>query len=709
MTTGVLPLNVLKALMYSNTGFFETSQTDIDEAWKITVGNYDGAGISQGPSQMNFDFGDPLSLIFRNVYNNHRATWDTVFAPYPTEKQQLYDAVFVKTQLEKIAWADSISYVDASQEKRGLNAPWLPIFQAFAMEQDYRDEYVEVVNVQYYPRVEKLFRSMACKSRMSFASFYDLSVNRGRYYPVLNLLADFDAIDANTNIDETEKERQKIYQINDRANKFENGIGDPTVYDDRRYCMANQGGNYFGATYDPEVQFDINQEPALVEKADFIKGIKNMSLGATKIKKVNLGEQPIFEEPFYTSEAPDTQFRTAYNDWQGMANQSVVTLTAGQKLWIDVQNWLGTRLYYTTDGSTPTTSSQRYTEALTFDTSVTLKTLAVSVYGVTEAIKTLAVTVTGGSVTTVSPTATTQNTIPFNVTLTNSEGATIYYKVGAGTQQTYAGPFSVSQTTNNVGVNILVTYWSTGETEKTITYNTAGALTSAPVVTATPGNWYVRLDWAPSTNATSYSVYRSTVSGQLGTLISEPYQAGVGFDDNTAQNDITYYYTVRSANYGDTTDGVQVSAKPTAVVAPTSYRYVRYIGYGDNTSTTSRLVELQAMHGATNRLLNVLPMAGYAVPNGGTIGVATNGVVLQAPGYPLWWTGEGVPDLKYDMLDWYAIDTIKVAGYSKVGTDPRATQFIIQVSTDNLAWVTVVDYTANLTVQPDAGFSFPVT
>src|SRR6476620_217588 len=708
MTTGVLPLNVLKALMYSNTGFFETSQTDIDEAWKITVGNYDGAGISQGPSQMNFDFGDPLSLIFRNVYNNHRATWDSVFAPYPTEKQQLYDAVFVKTQLEKIAWADSISYVDASQEKRGLNAPWLPIFQAFAMEQDYRDEYVEVVNVQYYPRVEKLFRSMACKSRMSFASFYDLSVNRGRYYPVLSLLADFDAIDANTNIDETEKERQKIYQINDRANKFENGIGDPTVYDDRRYCMANQGGNYFGATYDPEVQFDINQEPALVEKADFIKGIKNMALGATKIKKVNFGEQPIFEEPFYTSEAPDTQFRILYNDWQGMANQTVVTLTAGQPLWIDVQNWLGTRLYYTTDGSTPTTSSQRYTEALTFDTSVTLKTLAVSVYGVTEAIKTLAVTVTGGAgVTSVSPTSTTQNTIPFNVTLTNSLGNTIYYKVGAGTQQTYSAPFPVSQVTNNVGVNILVTYWSTGETEKTITYNTAGALTGAPVVTATPGNYYVRLDWAPTANTTSYSVYRSTVSGQLGTLISDPYQAGVGFDDGTAENNVTYYYTVKSANYGDVTDGVQVSATPQAVSAPT-YRYVRYTGYGDQTGTVSRLVEIQALEGATNRLLNKPPMAGYTPVNGGTIGVATDGAKVQSAGYPLWWGTEPTGIVTWDMGALYPIDTINVTGYSPT-IDPRQTQFIIDVSKDNLAWTNVINYTTNTTPQPIDGFNFAVT
>ena len=496
MTTGVLPLNVLKSLMYSNTGFFETSQIDIDEAWKITVGNYDGAGISQGPSQMNFDFGDPLSSILRAVYNNHRTTWDSVFSLYPAYEQALYDAIFVLSQAEKIAWADSISYVDASQEKRGLDDPWIPIFQAFSMQQDYRDEYVNVVNVQYYPRVEKLFRSMPCTSRMAFASFYDLSVNRGRYYPILDLLADFDAIDANGALSATEKEAQKIYQINHLANGFENGIGDPTVYDDRRYCMANQGGNYFGTMYDPEVQFDMNQEPALVEKADFIKGIKNISFGETKIKKVNLGVQPIFEEPFYTSEAPDTQFRTLYNDFEGIPNQSAVSLTAGQKLWIDVQNWLGTRLYYTTDGTTPTISSQRYTGFLTFNESVTLKTLAVSVYGIAEAVKTLQITVAAASVTTISPSETVQNTIPITVTLTNNQGNTIYYKIGTGTQQTYTGPFTVNQSTAGVlNTQIPITYWSTGEAEKSITYNTSGAIPAKPSPIVTAGNNQVSLSW----------------------------------------------------------------------------------------------------------------------------------------------------------------------------------------------------------------------
>lgn len=140
---------------------------------------------------------------------------------------------------------------------------------------------------------------------------------------------------------------------------------------------------------------------------------------------------------------------------------------------------------------------------------------------------------------------------------------------------------------------------------------------------------------------------------------------------------------------------------------PKFWRYIRFIGHGDNTSATTRLVELQAMHGAVNRLLNVLPMAGYATPNAGAIAVATDGAIVQASGYPLWWSGEGIPDLKYDIGDWYAIDTIRVAGFSKT-TDPRQTQFIVQISADNATWYTVADYSNNTTAQPEAGFAFAV-
>ena len=102
---------------------------------------------------------------------------------------------------------------------------------------------------------------------------------------------------------------------------------------------------------------------------------------------------------------------------------------------------------------------------------------------------------------------------------------------------------------------------------------------------------------------------------------------------------------------------------------PKYWRYVRYIGHGDQTGVTSRLVEFQALQGATNRLLGKLPISGQA-PAVGNIAVATDGAIVHASGYPLWWSGEGIPDLIYDLGDWYEITSVKVVGYSPAG-DPR--------------------------------------
>ena len=118
--------------------------------------------------------------------------------------------------------------------------------------------------------------------------------------------------------------------------------------------------------------------------------------------------------------------------------------------------------------------------------------------------------------------------------MSNSLGNTIYYKVGTGTQQTYTAPFQVNQSDAGVlGTNILVTYWSTGEAEKSITYDTSGSVPSKPVATTISGNWYARVNWTATANTTSYTVFRSTTPGQIGEiLLPSQYQTFVGYDDN---------------------------------------------------------------------------------------------------------------------------------------------------------------------------------
>jgi hypothetical protein len=432
--------------------------------------------------------------------------------------------------------------------------------------------------------------------------------------------------------------------------------------------------------------------------------ISNVKLGNTQVNKIYVGENIS-----WIYEVPDTTppVTTPYPT-------STVSYNAGREIYFEVNETCFT--YYTLDGSPVTTNSTLYTAPIVLNENTTINYFSVDLAGNAETPKTVTYTITAGGevpITYISPSVAIQNTIPITVNLTRSIlEATTYYKIGTGAQQTFTAPFAVNQDTAGVGsTQIPITYWTVSnlgatEAQRTLTYDTSGAIPAKAVVTATPASYYVYLQWSATANTTSYNVYRSTVSGQLGTLVSE-YQTGVMYEDIYAQNGTTYYYTVRSANYGRFIDSDPVSATPSSAPAPTGWQYVRFVGHGDNTSATTRLVELQALEGATNRLLNKLPMAGYAATNGGAIAVATDGAKVQSSGYPLWWSGEGIPDLHYDMGAKYPIDTINVTGFSSA-VDPRQTQFKIYVSNDNTNWTLVQDYSLNTTPQPVDGFYFTV-
>lgn len=563
MTLGVLPFEDLKKKVLLNTGFFETSQYTEDTQMYITSGNHDDAGLSIGNLQYNFGQADRAQEWFKYMIDNHVSIVNSAFGANTVELAEFKNVINTYTRTQRIAWGDSISALDQNGEKRLLQSPYKEAFGTMLLTPEGKAKYYQMKDDYYFDPSYELFRHLPCTSRMCLASLFDTYVNKGRYYPVNLIIADFDAIDANGTLTEFEKEFQKNYAINYRGN-YDNAVN-PTPFppwqsdqevfwhgdgvdDGRRGCMANQEGVYYSANYDADVNFDLNQEPATDEKVGAAPinvnlgdlPINNIFLGEAQVNKFYLGATLIGGgevSPVTSSVVPKTQFRTNPASYIGIPNQSAVTLEVDQPLWIDVQEpFVGCRTYYTTDGSEPTEASNLYNNALTFSANTTLKVKSISVFGIAEATKTLTVT-----------------------------------------------------------VNVPVTGW----------------------------------------------------------------------------------------------------------------RYVRYVGHGDNTSTTSRLVELQALEGATNRLVNKLPMAGYATPNGGSIAVATDGAKVQSAGYPLWWTGEGVPDLHYDMGAEYPIDTINVTGYSTT-VDPRKTQFKIYVSTDNSTWTLVTDQSANATNQPTTGFNYPV-
>lgn len=200
-----------------------------------------------------------------------------------------------------------------------------------------------------------------------------------------------------------------------------------------------------------------------------------------------------------------------------------------------------------------------------------------------------------------------------------------------------------------------------------------------------------------------------TLDGTTPTTASTHYVGdGILIDTTTTIK----YFSVDLSGNAETPKSLTytINAQPPAT-APQFPRYIRFIGYGDQTSSaTTRLVEFQAYHGATNLLLNKLPMAGYKAPDTGAgIEVATDGLVNMGSGtYPIWWSGEGIPVLTYDLLDWYDISEVKVWMYSITATAPRQTRFKIDISADNVEWFNIIDMSGNTTVQPDGGWTFTV-
>jgi len=86
-------------------------------------------------------------------------------------------------------------------------------------------------------------------------------------------------------------------------------------------------------------------------------------------------------------------------------------------------------------------------------------------------------------------------------------------------------------------------------------------------VNALAGNAQVSVSWTAATGATSYSIYRSTSPGSLGSKIAS--SSSVTFTDSSAINGTTYYYVVTAVNAAGESPASTQSAAATPAVPVT--------------------------------------------------------------------------------------------------------------------------------------------
>ncbi|MES2527358.1 MAG: fibronectin type III domain-containing protein [Bdellovibrionota bacterium] len=166
--------------------------------------------------------------------------------------------------------------------------------------------------------------------------------------------------------------------------------------------------------------------------------------------------------------------------------------------------------------------------------------------------------------------ATTATTTTIQVTWGAASGATAYdvkYGTVSGTYTTtltnQTSPYTITGLTGNTTYYIIVTARNaSGGSVNSAQVSQITAIAAPTGLAATGGTGTVSLTWTAVSGATSYKVYRGTVSGSLTLLTS-----GIGtnsYADNTPSNGTTYYYAVLANNGTDSALSTEVFKQPIA-------------------------------------------------------------------------------------------------------------------------------------------------
>jgi hypothetical protein len=242
----------------------------------------------------------------------------------------------------------------------------------------------------------------------------------------------------------------------------------------------------------------------------------------------------------------------------------------------------GATIYYTTNGTTPTTASTKYTGAITVSSSETIEAIATASGYSTSAVATATYTISV-PIASLSPTSLAFGSQPIDetsaaqtATLSNTGNAALSISTPALTG-TNASDFAQTNTCGSslatgASCTIEVTFTPSVAAAETATLSITDNASGSPQTVNLTGTGIpdVILSWSasPSSGVEGYNVYRGTTSGGESTtpLNSTPIN-GTTYVDAGVTAGATYYYYVTAVG----SDGVQSAPSgETEATVPTS-------------------------------------------------------------------------------------------------------------------------------------------
>jgi hypothetical protein len=186
-------------------------------------------------------------------------------------------------------------------------------------------------------------------------------------------------------------------------------------------------------------------------------------------------------------------------------------------------------IYYTTNGSTPTTSSQVYSGPITVSTSETVEAIAVASGYSTSAAGSAAYTInlTQAASPSFSPAAGTYSSAQTVTIATTTPSATIYYTTDGSTPTTssavYSGPITVSSTETLQAIAVVSGYSTSAVGKAAYTINLPAA---APTFSPAAGTYSSAQTVAIGTATPSATIYYTT-NGSTPTTSSQVYSGPI--------------------------------------------------------------------------------------------------------------------------------------------------------------------------------------